>query len=98
MRKKMGGPASQRSHPKPSPTQQIYEDWRVTPIVPILQYSESNAAVISASGWDITSEREAGRTPSLMQSSLRLSCDRGLFTRCQALGVGLCDKAESSFP
>ena len=35
---KRGGPASQRSHPKPSPTLQLYEDWRLTPIVPILQY------------------------------------------------------------
>ena len=24
---KRGGPASQRSHPKPSPTLQLYEDW-----------------------------------------------------------------------
>jgi len=27
--------------------------------------------------------------------SLGLGCERGLFTRCQALGVGLCDKEES---
>ena len=28
-----------------------------------------------------------GENSSLMQSSLRLGCERGLFTRCQALGV-----------
>jgi hypothetical protein len=38
MRKQRGGPTSQRSHPKPSPTLQLYEDWRTPAIVPILQY------------------------------------------------------------
>src|ERR1700745_4018050 len=35
---KRGGPASQRSHPKPSPTPQPYKSWRTPPIVRILQY------------------------------------------------------------
>src|SRR5579862_766263 len=39
--KKRGGPASQRSHPKPSPTQQPYKSWRTPPIVRILQYHSS---------------------------------------------------------
>ena len=38
-------PASQRSHPKPSPTRQPYKRWRTPPIVRILQYPRRSGVV-----------------------------------------------------
>jgi hypothetical protein len=90
-------PASQWSHPKPSPTQQLYEDWRVTPIVPILQYhfgvsskpnGDSMSSMSTMDGPDFVNfEVRVFRGHRLeLEERLRLSDDGKLLRYSQQIG------------